>query len=398
MDQIKLGSRARYALLAMFFVMGISSMSWIPRIPEIKYELGLSDGQFGLLLASSSVGSVIGAQIAGGLVHRFGSKNVLRISQLVMPVGIFVMGAFLSVPGLLVGLFLMGFGYAAMDIAANSQAVVAEKLAQRKFLASLHGAWSIGTFGTALIGAFFASILSPEWNLIAMAIIAPLVFVPLTERLLPKELDEHIGLRGTKGELPWFGAKVGILWLFAFGSLGSFVAEGASMDWGGILLAEHMDVPFGFTATVFASFAAAMIISRFTADRFMEKHGAYFTVKYIGMGGAVLWAAGIWAGILLHESSPIWAMILVNAGFFTAGLAIGPMFPAFIAGAATIDGVPPSLAIARIGVISIAGYFVGPTITGFISEVTTLPVALMYPAAALLVAGYLGKVLRRGGI
>lgn len=398
MDQIKLGSRARYALLAMFFVMGISSMSWIPRIPEIKHELGLTDGQFGLLLASSSVGSVIGAQIAGGLVHRFGSKNVLRISQLVMPIGIFVMGAFLSVSGLLVGLFLMGFGYAAMDIAANSQAVVAEKLAQRKFLASLHGAWSIGTFGTALIGAFLASILSPEWNLIAMAIIAPLVFVPLTERLLPKELDEHIGLRGTKGKLPWFGGKVGILWLFAFGSLGSFVAEGASMDWGGILLAEHMDVPFGFTATVFASFAAAMIISRFTADRFMEKHGAYFTVKYIGMGGAVLWAAGIWAGILLHESSPIWAMILVNAGFFTAGLAIGPMFPAFIAGAATIDGVPPSLAIARIGVISIAGYFVGPTITGFISEVTTLPVALMYPAAALLVAGYLGKVLRRGGI
>jgi MFS family permease len=92
----------------MFLVMGISSMSWIPRIPEIKYSLGLSDGQFGLLLASSSIGSVIGAQISGDLIHRFGSKNVLRISQIIMPAGIFVMGAFLSVPGLLLGLFLMG--------------------------------------------------------------------------------------------------------------------------------------------------------------------------------------------------------------------------------------------------------------------------------------------------
>lgn len=394
MNDLKLGSRVRYSLLAMFLVMGISSMSWIPRIPEIKYSLGLSDGQFGLLLASSSVGSVIGAQISGDLIHRFGSKNVIRVSQIVMPLGIFVMGAFLSVPGLLIGLFLMGFGYAAMDIAANSQAVVAEKLAQKKFLASLHGAWSIGTFGTALIGAFFASFLTPQWNLIGMAIIAPLIFVPLTELLLPKERDEHIGEKGSKVKLPWFGGKVSILWLFAFGSLGSFVAEGASMDWGGILLAEHMDVPFGLTATVFASFAAAMIISRFTADRFMEKHGAYVTVKYIGMAGAIAWAAGIWAGVLLHESQPIVAMILVNTGFFAAGLAIGPMFPAFIAGAASIEGVPPSLAIARIGVISIAGYFIGPTITGFISEVTSLPIALLYPAAALLVAGYLGNVLK----
>ena len=393
MDDIKRGNQVRYSLLAMFLIMGISSMSWIPRIPEIKSSLGLSDGQFGVLLASSSVGSVIGAQISGTLIHRYGSKNVLRVSQIVMPLGIFVMGAFLSVPGLLAGLFLMGFGYAAMDIAANSQAVVGEKLIQKKFLASLHGAWSIGTFGTALIGATFASFLTPQWNLIGMAIIAPLIFVPLTERLLPKALDEHIGEKGSKSKIPWFGGKTGLLWLFAFGSLGSFVAEGAAMDWGGILLAEHMGVPFGLTATVFASSAAAMIISRFTADRFMEKHGAYVTVKYIGMGGAIAWAAGIWGGILLHESQPILAMLCVNAGFFAAGLAIGPMFPAFIAGAASIDGVPPSLAIARIGVISIAGYFVGPTITGFISEFTSLPIALLYPAAALLVAGYLGNVL-----
>lgn len=369
-------------------------MSWVPRIPEIKSDLDLSDGQFGLLLAASSLGSVLGAHFAGNLVHRFGSKNTLRVSQIIMPAGIFVMGAFLSVPGLALGLFLMGLGYAAMDIAANSQAVVAEKLAQKKFLASLHGAWSIGTFGTAILGAFLTSFVSPELNLIGMSLVAPLIFVPLTEALLPTTMDEHIGERGAKGRLPWLGGKVGILWLFAFGALGSFVAEGAAMDWGGILLNEHMEVPVGLTATVFATFALAMIVSRFTADRFMERHGAYFTVRYIGMGGAIAWALGIWGGILLHETHPILAMIVINSGFFAAGLAIGPMFPAFIAGAATIDGVPPSLAIARIGVISIAGYFIGPTITGFLSEATSLPVALMYPAIALLAAGYLGKVLR----
>jgi hypothetical protein len=55
--------------------------------------------------------------------------------------------------------------------------------------------------------------------------------------------------------------------------------------------------------------------------------------------------------------------------------------------------VPPSLGIARIGVISIAGYFIGPTITGFISELTTLPTAMMYPALALVLSGWLGRYL-----
>ena len=392
--QTQLGQRARYSLLAMFFIMGISSMSWVPRIPEIKTDLGLSDAQFGVLLAASSIGSVIGAQLAGKLVHRIGSKNTIRFAQFVMPAGIAIMGLFLSVPGLMAGLFLMGLGYAGMDIAANSQAVVAEKLSGKKFLASLHGAWSIGTFATALFGALVAAVMSPQMNLLIFAISAPIIFVPLTEMLLPNSLDDHMGEKGSKAKAPWFGGKSTLIWVFAFGSLGSFVAEGASMDWGGILLHEHMNVPFGPTATVFVTFSLSMILSRFFGDWFMEKYTPYFTVRYIGSMGAILWAAGIWGGILLHESNPLLAMIVVNSGFFMAGLAIGPMFPAFIDASTRIEGVPPSLGIARIGVISIAGYFIGPTITGFISELTTLPIALMYPAAALLVAAHLGKQLR----
>jgi len=45
-------------------------------------------------------------------------------------------------------------------------------------------------------------------------------------------------------------------------------------------------------------------------------------------------------------------------------------------------------------VISIAGYFLGPTITGFISELTSLPTAFMYPGIALIVAGIAGRGLR----
>ena len=378
----------------MFLVMGIGSMAWVPRIPEIKLELGLNDAQFGLLLAASSVGAVIGAQNAGKVTHAIGSKNVLRIAQFIVPLGVITMGVTMNVPGLMAGLFIMGLGYAGMDIAANSQAVVAEEMLDKRFLASLHGAWSIGTFVTALSGGLIAQVVSPSLNLIVAGIGAMVLFIPMTEMMMGKEFDKHIGEKGTKSKMPWFGGKYILLWAFAIGSLGSFIAEGAAMDWGGILLAEHMGVPFGLTASVFATFSLAMIISRFTADRIMERIGPRRTVTSVGLIGGSLWAAGIWLGIGLHESQPLLAMVLVNTGFFFAGLAIGPMFPAFIADSAKIEGVPPSLGIARIGVISIAGYFIGPTITGFNSELTSLPTALMYPALALVLSGFLGRYLK----
>ena len=388
-------TRARWSLALLFLVMGVSSMAWVPRIPEIKSDLGLNDAQFGLMLAASSVGAVLGAQYSGRLVHRLGSKNTLRISQFVMPLGVITMGLTMTVPGIMAGLFVMGLGYSAMDIAANSQAVIVEKLTKKRFLASLHGAWSIGTFFTAIFGGAVVGLLTPGQNLLVLGIAAVFIFIPLTEQMLASDLDDHKGAEGTSSKMPWFGGKYILLWAFAVGSLGSFVAEGASMDWGGILLAEHMGVAPGFTASVFATFSLAMIVSRFTSDRIMEIHGSHKTVLYAGIFGGGFWAISILTAVPLSATNPIAAMILINAGFFAAGLGIGPIFPAYILASAEIPGVPPSLGIARIGVISIAGYFIGPTITGFISELTTLPIALMYPAGALILSGYLARFLKR---
>ncbi|MEY4152095.1 MAG: hypothetical protein RL470_154, partial [Actinomycetota bacterium] len=56
------GIRARNATWACFFLLGIAGLAWVPRIPEIKDALGLSDGQFGLVLLGSTVGAIPGAQ------------------------------------------------------------------------------------------------------------------------------------------------------------------------------------------------------------------------------------------------------------------------------------------------------------------------------------------------
>jgi len=394
-----LALRARWALPWIFFLMGLTSMAWVPRIPEIKSSLGLSDGEFGLVLVSSSVGAVIGAQLAGRLIQLIGSRNLMRLAQATLPLGVLLMGLSPNVFVLALGLFFMGLGSASMDIPGNAQAVVIEKLIGRKFLASLHGAWSIGTFAAALIGGAVATFVSPAVNLAVLAGIGLIIFIPLTERMLDATRDEHLGDEGKdEKRIAWFRSKVNLLWVFAFGSLGALVAEGASADWSGILLAEHMNIELGLTASAFASFSLSMIISRFTADALMERFGAARVVFYGGVFGGAIWSASILIAVPMsqttNQSSNLLALILINIGFFAAGAGIGPMFPAFIVGAAKVPGIPASLGIARISVISIAGYFLGPTITGFISELTSLPTAFMYPGIALIVAGIAGRGLR----
>jgi MFS family permease len=386
--------RARWALPWIFFLMGVVSMAWVPRIPEIKEALGLGDGEFGVVLVSSSLGALIGAQAAGQLIQRFGSRNLLRVTQFALPFGVLMMGLAPSVWVLALGLFFLGFGAAGMDIPGNAQAVVIEKLIGKKFLASLHGAWSIGAFMAAVFGGAVANVLTPQLNLILLAVVSIAVFVPLTEHMLDSTKDEHLGLEGKDDrKLSWFGSRVNLLWVFAFGSLGALVAEGAAADWSGILLADHMSVEKGLSASVFASFSLSMIISRFTADWLMDRFTPRAVVFYGGVVGGVLWSASILIAIPLSEAHQVLALVTINIGFFAAGAGIGPMFPAFILGASRLPGVPASLGIARISVISIAGYFLGPTITGFLSELTSLPTAMMYPGFALILAGFAGKGL-----
>ena len=375
--------------------MGLTSMGWVPRIPEIKGSLGLSDGEFGLVLVSSSVGAIIGAQLAGRLIQLFGSRNLMRFAQTTLPLGVLLMGLAPNVYLLALGLFFMGLGSAGMDIPGNAQAVVIERLIGKKFLASLHGAWSIGTFAAALIGGAVATFVSPAVNLSVLAASGMIIFIPLTERMLDSTRDEHLGDEGKdEKRIPWFKSKVNLLGVFAVGSRGALVAEGASADWSGILLAEHMSIEVGLTASAFASFSLSMIISRFTADALMERFGAAKVVFYGGVVGGAIWTASILVAIPLSQTNNLLALVLINIGFFAAGAGIGPMFPAFIVGAAKVPGIPASLGIARISVISIAGYFLGPTVTGLISELTNLPTAMLYPGIALIVAGIAGRGLR----
>ena len=395
-DLLAVAARARIGLLATFFFMGVVSMAWVARIPEIRDANGLNNGQLGLILIASTIGAIIGAQLTGRLVHSYGTKAVIRIAIIIMPIGLILMGFSTSPITLIFGLFIMGLGYSSMDIASNTQAVVIEKLLGRRVMSTFHALWSSGAFATTVLGGSIAKHVSPRDNLVGVGIVCFFLFIPAVRMLLSAELDEHNGgEEETEAKIPLLGKSVLPLWGMGIGLLGGLIAEGAASDWGAILLRDDMGYGIGVNASAFAVFSLAMITSRFLGDRALDHFGPRKTVLYGGYLGGIGLGAGIAIGVPLSDSQPILALIIVNIGFACAGLGIGPMFPAYILAASEVPGIASSIAIARVGVIGIAGYFIGPSVTGALAQLTSLPVAMMYPVLMLLLAGYQSHIIKK---
>jgi len=371
-------------------------MAWIPRIPEIKQQFGLSDGGLGFILLGSTFGALIGSQVSGRLTHIYGSQIIAGVGAFIMPSGLFLMGSAHQILQLFIGLFVMGFGYVMLDITLNTQAVAVEKILNRRWMSTFHAMWSVGSFVTTVVGGLIAHLISPQAELKIVAVVAFILFMPGLYFLLGGTADGHKGDDGKSiGKLSFFDKTSLPLWAIGLGLLGCLLPEGAASDWGGVLLHDHMRIGKGADAIAFATFALAMITSRFLGDGWLTKFGPRKTVRVGGYFAGIVWGTSIAIAVPLSSHLKILAVIIICIGFAAAGLGIGPMVPAFMNAAAKVPGVAPSVALARINIIGLAAYFIGPTLTGGVSQLTSLPIALYISVMLLIFTGYQSRVISK---
>ena len=395
LDQVHRAKLARNSLWVCFLLLGTVSMGWVPRIPEIKDAIGLSNGAFGFVLLGSTFGSITGAQLSGRFMHTYGSQRTIFVGVFIMPAGLAGMGLATNALTLFLTLYTMGFGYALIDMCYNYQGTVVEKILGRRHMSSFHAMWSTGAFLTTVVGGLITRHVSPRDNLIAIAVVALIAYLIAAYYLLPRTIDGHKGDEEHEAKIPLFGKGVMPLWLLGVGLLSSLVGEGAASDWGAILLRDEMGYEKGVYASAFASFALAMIVSRFLGDRALDHFGPARLVQLGGYLGGAIWGIAMLIAIPMSDTYPIPALVIVNIGFIAAGLGIGPMFPAFILAASKTPGIAPAVAISRVGVIGIAGFFFGPTVTGIIAQYTNLSIGMIYPVAMLILTGYLSRGIKK---
>src|SRR5215831_12145345 len=68
--------RARLGVSLLFIVNGALVANVLPRLPQIKAGLDLSNAELGLAVAAMPIGGLLAGGFAGVLIHRFGSGRL----------------------------------------------------------------------------------------------------------------------------------------------------------------------------------------------------------------------------------------------------------------------------------------------------------------------------------
>ncbi len=101
-------SSARLAVSMVFFINGFVFSNWVPRIPAIQQQLGLSPGMLGLALWGIAIGALLSQSLAGWLVTRLSSRTVIRIASLLYCTALPLPALAVNLPTLMLALFALG--------------------------------------------------------------------------------------------------------------------------------------------------------------------------------------------------------------------------------------------------------------------------------------------------
>jgi len=106
---------------ALFFLFGLLIMSWVPRFPEVKANLQLTNGEFGSIVSMGAVGNIVALLTIGHLVHKFGPRWILHIGAFTLAISLTFLTHSTSSLLFLIFVILQGGAISAFHIAINTQ-------------------------------------------------------------------------------------------------------------------------------------------------------------------------------------------------------------------------------------------------------------------------------------
>ncbi len=347
---------AVFAIHAVFFSL------WVTRLPEIKEDLALSEGELGLVLFFLPLGALVAMLVAGRMIHLWGAGNVTTattvIFALVMPLpllatNVYILGAALFAAGLVSG---------AMDIAMNAVAAALEDLHRKVIMATTHGFFSLGGMVGALLGSVFLGLEWVRWApMIGAAVICFLVLIPI-HREIGHIRDKKQAHKGGHFSLPG-RAVLGLALIGLFCMMG----EGAVADWSAVYLKEVSLADPYMVGLGYAGFSLAMTLGRFNGDVIIHRFG----------GLKIIIAGGFFTLIGL-------ALVLIGAplstilGFTFVGLGYSCIIPVVFSEAAKSDPVSAARGITAVASLSYMGFLAGPVIIGLVSEQGGLKTGMIF--------------------
>jgi MFS family permease len=356
--------------LAGFFSLGVLWGGWAALVPAVQEATGASKGQLGLALLFVAVGSVPAMLLTGRELDRRGT-GILPLLLAALAVTAILPGLAGSVPALAVGLFFMGAGSGAVDVAINAAVSELEVRHGVRLMQLAHALFSAGV----LVGALACG-LARQAGAGRVAVLAGISVVLLVAAALnlghervERRPAEGRGFRLSRAAIP-FGIACGA----------AFVIEGGMENWGALFLERELDAGPAVSSLAPAAYGGAMMIGRLSGQWLERRVGdtrLLAGAMVVALTGLIL--------VSLAQTVPV-----AVAAFFVGGAGISIAAPSLF-GAGGRNAAPHERgnAIATVTTLSYLGFLVGPPFVGGFAEAVGLRAAfaaLALVAASLVVA------------
>jgi MFS family permease len=377
----------------LFFLFGLLIMSWVPRFPEVKANLRLTNGEFGSIVSMGAFGNLVALLTIGHLVHKYGARWILHISALSLAVSLAFLTHSTSSLLFLVFIIIQGGAISAFHISINAQGFFFQDRTKRQIITLLSGFWSSG----ALISSMIAGLLVDRVDLGTYTnVLSTICFVVMTLiiiRITPNLVKANVNPDSNHKARDMFkGFKIDVSVSAAL--LLVIMLEYAVSDWAAIFVKEDMNILSGIHTLPYILFTLAMIIGRLNLHNLLPHYSINFLIVRASLLSGLSFIAGIIAVSFVGTDNKTLVLIILSISFTVAGLGSSFLGPSVMNAANTRSKFPSSVVIGQIGVINIALVFVMRWVIAWTAQATSLSIALCIPALMLLAVPYFSKIFK----
>ncbi|MGE0215744.1 MFS transporter [Mycolicibacterium sp.] len=377
-------TRARIAVAALFLTNGALFANLLPRLPEIKTDLAMSNAAYGAAVASFSAGALLAGLAAAALIRRFTSARVALVTTVGLAVLILLAGV--APAPLLLAAALLGAGAcdAITDVAQNVNGLRLQRDYGRSIINSLHAVWAVGAIIGGSMGAAAIALSIPRAVHLGVAAVLFCGVVGLCYRWLlhGPDHDDHPSAGLPDGHA--VGARVYLVLLaLVVIAIAGIAVEDAGSSWATLYLRDSLGAPGQIAALGYVAQVGSMFVGRMAGDRLVDRFGERAVLRV----GGLIAAAGMGAA-LAFPSVP--GSI---AGFAAAGFGVATVVPAAMRAADELPGLRPGTGLTALTWLMRLGSLGAPLAVGVVADATSLRLGLLsVPIAGLtlvLLAGVL---------
>jgi predicted MFS family arabinose efflux permease len=325
--------RALQSVATQFFVNGAVFASFIPRLPEIRDQLGIRLSTLGLLLTGAGAFGIVGSAAVGPLVERVGTRRLIIGGGIALVACLPLIGFAVHPVVLLLGLAGLSAIDVLVDVAMNMQGSWLSARRARPVMNRLHGLWSLGTVVGGLSAARLAAAgvsIRIHLMLAALVLLGAIAFVgrglltvdEAPNDPVPSATIEDPGRRRRAYRLG--------LWAFAVAGATAVTIESTSSDWAAFRLTDDFGAAAGIAGLAYVANTTGMTIGRFIGDAIESAVGRH---RHLDL------AIGLTAvGLTLASFAPNrWLSIV---GYLLTGLGVAPYMPRLYDDAVKFPGRP----------------------------------------------------------